>query len=118
MSGTDPLPGDVAGVTLDPAQVDRVRAYGEDRDVEVGDVLFQPGDATYPFVLVVEGTVEVVRRAESGDAVLALHRPGRFLGELNLLTGQRPYLTARVVEAGRVVVISVPALRELLAREG
>src|SRR5581483_7571714 len=49
------------------------------------------------------------------DVVVATHGPGRFLGELNLLTGQRVYLTARVVEAGEVIAIPVPELRRLIA---
>ena len=31
--------------------------------------------------------------------------PGGFLGELSLVTGQRPYLTARITESGRVLRI-------------
>src|SRR5581483_8909409 len=49
------------------------------------------------------------------DVVLATHGPGRFLGELNLLTGQRVYLTARVVEAGEVIAVPVAELRRLIA---
>ena len=39
-------------------------------------------------------------------AVVAAYGPGGFLGELNLLTGQTVYLTARVTEAGRIHRIS------------
>ena len=107
-----------AAVTLSPEQLERARSYGGERAVAAGEVLFQPGDDTYPFVVIIEGSVDVVRRSQAGDAILATHGPGRFLGELNLLTGQRPYLTARVVGPGRIIEIPVPALRELLAREG
>src|SRR5581483_2543602 len=49
------------------------------------------------------------------EELLVTHGPGRFLGELNLLTGQRVYLTARVVEAGEVLVIPVAQLRRVIA---
>ena len=37
--------------------------------------------------------------------MVAHHTAGRFLGELNMLTGQRAYLTARVAEPGRILAI-------------
>src|SRR5262249_39567277 len=43
------------------------------------------------------------------------HGPGRFMGELNLLTGQRVFVSARVVEPGEVIVVSRDALRRVIA---
>jgi thioredoxin reductase (NADPH) len=47
--------------------------------------------------------------------VIARHGPGRFVGELNLLTGQRPFLSARVTEPGRVLALSPALFRRLMA---
>ena len=44
-----------------------------------------------------------------------MHGPGRFLGELNLLTGQAAFLTAVVREPGAVLAVPVERLRELVA---
>jgi thioredoxin reductase (NADPH) len=59
--------------------------------------------------------VHVFGNYDGEDVLLATHGPGRFLGELNLLTGQRVYLTARVVEAGEVIAIPVAELRRIIA---
>src|SRR5918996_106511 len=48
-------------------------------------------------------------------ALLAGHDAGRFLGELNLLTGQRVYLTARVTDPGELIAIPVAELRRIIA---
>ena len=47
--------------------------------------------------------------------MLVVHTEGRFLGELNLLTGQRVYLTARVTRPGRVLAIANPEFRRLMS---
>jgi thioredoxin reductase (NADPH) len=37
---------------------------------------------------------------------LARHGPGQFAGELSLLTGQRPFLTARAATGGTVLALT------------
>ncbi|MCU1430194.1 MAG: thioredoxin reductase [Actinomycetia bacterium] len=107
---------DAAFPTLSDAQIERLRAYGTERNVEAGDVLFAETDQSYDFFVVLQGAVDIVRRSwDQQDGFIARHGPGRFIGELSLVTGQRPYLTARVVEAGRVLQIPGREFRRLLA---
>src|SRR5581483_10865149 len=106
---------DDAAPTLDAAQLAVVEGFGRRRPVAAGDVLYAEGDASYDFYVLLSGRVDVVGTFDGEDVVVATHGPGRFLGELNLLTGQRVYLTARVVEAGEVIAIPVPELRRLIA---
>jgi thioredoxin reductase (NADPH) len=81
----------------------------------VGDVLFQVGDSTYPFIAIREGEVaildavgnEIIRHADSG-----------FLGELNLLSGQTVFLTAVVTRPLRYIAVDRDALRALLFEDG
>jgi len=49
--------------------------------------------------------------------LFARHGPGQFAGELNLVTGERPFLTARVTAAGGIIAVAPSQLRELLTRE-
>ena len=63
-----------------------------------------------------DGEAEIVRHGPDGEeVVVAVHGPGRFLGELNFLTGQRAYLSARVTKAGRVLAIDRPTFRRLMS---
>ncbi|HEX4244508.1 MAG TPA: cyclic nucleotide-binding domain-containing protein, partial [Acidimicrobiales bacterium] len=88
--------GDVGSPTLSPATLTELAPFGREREVVVGENLFRAGDASYDFVVVLEGEVEVVRPDDTGDVLIVTHGPGRFIGELSLVTGERPYLTARV----------------------
>src|SRR5436309_2593544 len=106
---------DPAAPTLDADQLALLDGFGERRSVDVGDVLYAEGDATYDFFVVLSGTVDIIGTFDGVEEVLVSHTAGRFLGELNLLTGQRVYLTARVAEAGAVLAIPLPELRRLIA---
>ena len=107
--------GDVASPTLSERALAELAAFGSERAVDVGDTLFRAGDASYDFVVVLEGEVEVVRPDRAGDVVIVTHGPGRFLGELSLVTGERPYLTARVSRPGRVLVIERDAFKRMMS---
>ena len=76
-------------------------------------MLFRAGDRQVPFYVVLDGAVQIVREDPSDPVVLVTHGARRFLGELSMLTGQRAYLTARVSQAGRVLVIAPDDFRRL-----
>jgi thioredoxin reductase (NADPH) len=102
---------------LTTAELARLRAYGAAEQVAVGDAVFQAGDTSYDLIVIDEGVIDIVRPAtrDAPEDTVVRHRAGRFLGELNLLTGQIAYLTARVVEAGRIHRISPEQFRRLMA---
>ncbi len=104
---------DPTAATLTEAELAELAPFGEERAVEAGDVLYRAGDS-YDFFVVLEGEAEIVRSTPDGDSVVIVHGPGRFLGELNLLTGQRAYLTARITRPGRVLHISQPEFRRVM----
>jgi len=93
----------------------RLRAIGVLRTVEAGEVLFREGDAGYDFFLVESGVVAIVQGYGHENRVIAVHGAHRFLGEVNLLTGSRPYLSAVVRDAGEVVQVPAARLAELVS---
>jgi thioredoxin reductase (NADPH) len=106
---------DRAFPVLGPAELAEAAPFGTERPVAIGDLLFEAGAASYELFVVLAGTVEVVR-LDGGEAnVIAQYGPGGFVGELNLLTGQRRFLTARVTAAGRVLVIEQQDFRRLMS---
>lgn len=111
--------GTVAQPVLTPPQLDRLIARMRLQQVAAGDVLFTAGDPTYDFMLIESGDVEIIRAAtpDAPEEVVAQHGPGRFLGELNMLTGQAVYLTARMSGAGEVRRMSPPEFRQLMAED-
>jgi len=110
---------DQAFPVLTDAQMERLRALAELEDVTAGDVLYSAGDPTYDFVFVESGEVEIIRAATLGspEQVIVPHGAGRFLGELNMLTGQAVYLTARVSQDGQVRRVSPERFRRFMSED-
>ena len=106
-----------AFLQLNDAELAALAPLGVRRAVSAGEYLYREGDAGYDFYVVLSGAVEIVVNAEGKDRVIARHPAGRFLGELNLLTGQRVFVSARVAEPGEVLAVSRDALRRLIATD-
>ncbi|MFF5206996.1 MFS transporter [Streptosporangium sp. NPDC000396] len=107
------------GPVLDDEQFRRLAGYGEEEHVEAGRNLYTSGDDSYDFFLLRTATVDIIRDVTAIEPERLIYRggPGDFLGELNLLTGQQVYLTARVTSAGTVVRIGAARLRRALAEQ-
>jgi len=99
---------------LDDDQRARLRALGETIVTRPGQVLFREGDDGYDFYVVESGAVAIVQGLDGQNRVIAIHGTHRFLGELGLLTGARPFLSAVVRDGGEVTRIPVARLRELV----
>jgi thioredoxin reductase (NADPH) len=84
-----------------------------------GEVLYQAGDRGYDFIIIEAGEVDVVLPAmpDAPETHIATWGAGRFLGELNLLTGQTAIATARVRTPGVVHRIETAHFRELMAED-
>jgi CRP-like cAMP-binding protein len=86
-------------------QIEDLRRYGETRKAEAGEVLFRAGDASNDFIVVLEGEVKVVDDFAGEARTMGVMRAGRFVGELNMLTGQAMYLSGMVGEGGDVLAL-------------
>jgi thioredoxin reductase (NADPH) len=102
---------------LTEEQIALLARHGERRRTKAGDVLFREGDPSYDFVVVLDGLVETVDETAGEERLIERHGPGRFLGDLNLLTGGGPFFTAVVRQAGEVLVVPAERLRAILAED-
>ena len=106
---------EVTSPTLDASEIAAIDALGTRRSVSAGEYLYREGDARYDFYVIVSGAVEIVVQADAAERLVGRFGPGQFLGELNLLSGQRVYVSARVAEPGVVIDVPAAALRGLFA---
>jgi thioredoxin reductase (NADPH) len=111
--GTDPF----LSPPLDGEQLALLRRYGQERPTTAGQVLFREGDRAYDFIVVLSGAVSVVDHEAGVVRELATLGPGRFVAELNILTGERVFATAVVREPGSVLVVPVDRLQEVIAQD-
>jgi thioredoxin reductase (NADPH) len=89
--------------------------HGEEKTAAVGDVLFEVGDTTYPFIAIREGEAAIL---DATGREIVRHGASGFLGEMNLLSGQTVFLTAVVTEPMRYVAVDRETLRGLLFEDG
>jgi thioredoxin reductase (NADPH) len=113
----EPTNRDGAFPRLTDEQLEPLRAVGEVVPVRSGDVLFQAGDDGYDFYIVERGAVAIVQGYGGQNRVIAVHGHRRFLGELNLLTGAPPYLSAVVRDDGEVIRVPRAALKEIVSHD-
>jgi thioredoxin reductase (NADPH) len=99
---------------LSDEQIELLARHGERRPTRAGDVLYREGDKATDFFVILAGMVEVVEGyGTPQERVIRVHGPGRFLGELDLLTGEASFLTTVVLEPGEVLVVPVTSLRRV-----
>ena len=97
--------------SLSASQLATLAGLGEERTARIGDVLFEVGDASYPFIAIVEGEVAVL---DMTGKELVRHGPSSFLGELNLLSGQTVFWTVVATEPLRFIAVDRDVFRSLL----
>jgi NhaA family Na+:H+ antiporter len=121
--GGGETPDDGSSPRLSDEHIAALRRVGRRVRTEPGQVLLRSGAAEYDFFVVLEGTVAVVEGpldggvdGSAGPRVVAVNGPGRFLGGLNMLAGQRPVRSLVAVEPGAVLLVTLERLRGLLAR--
>jgi len=99
-------------------QMDSLAAYAQRRRVQPGELLFRDGDPSCDFYVILAGKVAVVDGyGTPEERIVSVHGPGRFLGELSLLTGEAVFLSSLVIEPGEVLVVPTGRLRELVTRD-
>jgi thioredoxin reductase (NADPH) len=100
--------------TLTPAQIARIAPHGRVRRVERGEVLVEAGAPVVPFFVVTAGRLEAVRPSGAAEELVAVHGPGQFTGEVNMLSGRRALVRSRVAESGEVIELDRQQLLALV----
>jgi thioredoxin reductase (NADPH) len=96
---------------LSSTQLELLAERGEELTAEVGEKLYEIGDATYPFIAILEGEVAVL---DGAGHEIVRHGASGFLGEVNLLSGQSVFVTAVVTQPLRYISLPREDLRALL----
>ncbi|MDX6232822.1 MAG: thioredoxin reductase [Nocardioidaceae bacterium] len=101
---------------LSEPQMSELARHGHPRPTQAGEVLYRAGDVDCQLIVVLSGLVAVID-PHRPDEPLGVHGPGRFVGELSLLTGQAALLTAVVREPGEVLTVPLDGLKEVALKD-
>jgi thioredoxin reductase (NADPH) len=99
---------------LDAAQIARLEAHGTRSRVAKGQILTDIGDRGRPLYVVLSGSIEVVQTGMGVEALVFVHTPGSFTGEMSTLQGIGSLVRARVREDGEILAISGERLRTIV----
>jgi thioredoxin reductase (NADPH) len=88
---------------LTPVQISRIELHGRIRSVQSGEVLLEQGERSVPFFVVITGEVEILRPLGDRETLVTVHGSGEFTGEVNMLSGRRSLVRARVTKPGKVI---------------
>jgi thioredoxin reductase (NADPH) len=103
---------------LAPAEVDRIRHFGQVQTYDAGEMLVRTGERGHGLIVILKGAVAVTRRDETEhDLAISTHHPGSFMGELAQLSGRPALVDARASEPVEALVISPQGLRAVLVAE-
>jgi thioredoxin reductase (NADPH) len=91
---------------LTSVQIDRIAAHGRTRSVQPGEVLIEQGDTSVPFFVVITGEVEILQPLGARETLVTVHGPNEFTGEVNMLSGRRSLVRARVTKPGKVIELN------------
>ena len=99
---------------LSDEQLTTLRSYGTTEQTSVGQILAAAGDLSYDLMVVLEGEVECSDIRDGRRRALLMHGPRDFIAELDLLTGQRVYVTFVVTRAGSIVRVPRRAVKTII----
>jgi thioredoxin reductase (NADPH) len=104
--------------TLERAEIERVRRFGEIRSYGAGEALAKVGQVGEGLSIILAGKVDITQHDESGHRQLIVtHGSGEFMGELAQLAGRRVLVDAYAQEPVEALIIRPDRLRALLVAE-
>lgn len=99
---------------LTSAQLARIAVHGKRTATAAGQILLNPGEPARSMLIVLSGSIEVLRPGTEADVSVFVHRAGSFTGELSTLRGTGSVVRLRVLEAGEVLEVRDDRLRLVL----
>jgi signal transduction histidine kinase len=101
--------------TYDERALAELAEHGTEESRADGDTLFEEGEESYDFFVVLDGEVRITKTVSGDEQVLAVHHRGEPAGELSLLSGAPAIATATAVGEVKVLRMAPEAFRRLVA---
>lgn len=101
--------------TLSEVQIERMKSFGIVEALSKGEVVFQRGDRTVDFFVILNGAIEIYEGDGSGEGdVFTVHGVRQFTGELDLFNDRKILVSGRMGEAGEVLRIDRASFRRMM----
>lgn len=80
-----------------------------------GEVLFEAGDVDFNFYVVVDGSVEITENSSGEPRRVALHEPGEFTGDVDLLSRKATLVSAYARGETEVLQVGCDDIQSIVA---
>jgi thioredoxin reductase (NADPH) len=102
---------------LSEAMTARVAAFGTEERLPKGALVFERGQRSVDFFLVLEGAIEIFDLDHGRPNVFTVHGERQFTGELDLFNDRQILVSGRTAVESRVVRIHRPDFRRMITAE-
>ena len=103
---------------LSADHIERVRVYGEEESPPDGTVLFERGERSVDFFVVVSGAVEIYDLDEEGAPhVFTVHAARQFTGELDLFNDRKILVGGRTAGNAKLIRVRRANFRRMMQAE-
>ena len=103
---------------LSPAEIDRLRRFGQCRSFKAGDMLIRAGEEGHGLSILLSGRVEILQHDQVGRRIpIVTHEAGSFMGELAQLSGRPALVNGEALTDGEAIEIPPDRLRAVLIGE-
>jgi thioredoxin reductase (NADPH) len=103
---------------LSEEQARRVAGYGSEETIATGTLVFERGQRSVDFFLVLEGAIEIFELDAHGQPnVITTHGERQFTGEMDLFNDRQILVSGRAAGETRVIRVRRPDFRRLIAGE-
>jgi len=114
----DTQPSRGLSLILEPAEIERLRRFGEVRGFAAGEALFKVGEVAHGVFVVLAGKVDLIRHLETGALKTFLTSgPGSIVAEMANLVGRPALVDGRAQEPVEALLIPPDQFRALLVAE-
>jgi thioredoxin reductase (NADPH) len=103
---------------LTDEQLGTLMTYGAIEQISAGQILSAAGDLSYDLMVILEGEVEAFDVQGGHRRTIVRLEARDFIAELNLLTGQRVYVTSVVTRPGKLLRVPRESVRALIDADG
>ena len=85
-----------------------------EKEYDAGEIIFSEGDSGKALYIVMSGSVNIVKKCDAGDKVLAPLAPGSYFGELALISEAPRFASVIAEEKTRLLIMYKSYFDELI----
>ncbi len=102
---------------LSNEQILRCKPFGTTETVKQGTVLFERGDRSVDFFIILEGNIEIYEHKRLGLNIVTVHGKHQFTGELDLFNDRQILVGGRMGVDGKVIRMSSEQFQKFMIAE-